>query len=239
MSLLLSWLAGRGRGRLRAARTVLEPPAERHYAEWARLREASRGHLVPYEPRWSDDELSRRAWRRRLVRYRRDRRQGTGEAYLVVRSADGALVGGVTLSNVRRGVTQSASVGYWIGLPYVRQGYASEALATVLAHGFETMGLHRVEAACMPRNLASVGVLEKAGFRREGLARRYLRIDGRWEDHILLAILADEFAVARARSGSRAADAEAPQAASAAGRHAEPVPQGHDVSRPWAARWSA
>jgi ribosomal-protein-alanine N-acetyltransferase len=123
-----------------------------------------------------------------------------GAAYFIERQGDRTLLGGVTLTNIRRGVTQSASVGYWIGLPYIRQGYTSDALAAMLRHAFEDLELNRVEAACMPSNRASLAVLERACFRQEGLARRYLKINGVFEDHILLARLRDDAPVAaRAR----------------------------------------
>jgi ribosomal-protein-alanine N-acetyltransferase len=192
MALTLRWLIGRTGPPLRQGRVLLVEPQLRHYEAWSLLRETSRRHLEPFEPAWAPDELSRPAFRRRLRRYRSDRRWGSGAAYLVERPADGTLLGGVTLTNIRRGVTQSASVGYWIGLPYIRQGYASDALAGMLRHAFEDLELNRVEAACMPSNHASLAVLERAGFRREGLARRYLRINGVFEDHLLLARLRDD-----------------------------------------------
>lgn len=186
----------------------LVEPRVGHYEAWSLLRETSRRHLEPFEPAWAADELSIAAYRRRLRRYRSDRHRGLGAAYLVVRVADGALLGGVTLSNIRRGVTQSAAVGYWIGLPYLRRGYASEALAAMLDHAFEDLELNRVEAACMPSNRASLAVLERAGFRREGLARRYLRINGVFEDHMLLARLREDAPVAlRPREASAGAPA--------------------------------
>jgi ribosomal-protein-alanine N-acetyltransferase len=189
MGLTLNRLFARSGPPLRSGDVLLVEPAARHYEAWSLLREASREHLEPFEPEWASDELSRGAFRRRLKRYRRDRWFGTGAAYLVERVADGALLGGVTLTNIRRGVTQSASVGYWIGLPFIRQGYASEALGAVLRYAFDDLELNRVEAACMPRNRASRGVLERAGFRQEGLARRYLMIRGVYEDHLLFARL--------------------------------------------------
>lgn len=181
---------------LRYGRVLLAEPDHRHYEAWSVLRETSRDHLQPFEPAWSADELSREAFRRRLKRYRVERRRGIGAAYLVERTEDGALLGGVTLTNIRRGVTQSASVGYWIGLPFIRQGYASEALQGALGYAFDNLGLNRVEAACMPRNRASIGVLRKAGFQNEGLARRYLMIRGTFEDHLLFARLKDDVALA-------------------------------------------
>lgn len=196
MGFSLNRLFARSEPPLRSGRVLLAEPAPRHYEAWSLLRETSRQHLVPFEPAWSPDELSRGAFRRRLRRYRLDRRRGVGAAYLVERAADGELLGGVTLTNIRRGVTQSASVGYWIGLPFIRQGYASEALAGALRYAFEELQLNRVEAACMPRNRASIGVLERAGFTHEGLARRYLMINGTFEDHLLFARLRDDVAIA-------------------------------------------
>ena len=197
---------------------VLVEPSARHYEAWSLLREASRHHLAPFEPAWAEDELSRGAFRRRLRRYRIDRRRGGGAAYFVERAGDRALLGGVTLTNIRGGVTQSASVGYWIGLPFVRQGYASDALMGILRYAFEELGLHRVEAACMPRNRASVGVLERGGFRQEGLARRYLMINGVYEDHLLFARLKDDVV-----SGERASEDRAGAAI------AHPLPDGQTL----------
>lgn len=221
MALGLAWLMGGGNSGLRGGRVVLEEPRRAHHSAWAELRDASRAHLVPFEPQWSADELTRQAFRRRLRRYRFDRRQGTGLPFFVFRASDHTLLGGVTLSNIRRGVTQTASVGYWVGQPFVRQGYTSEALGAVLRHAFQDLGLNRVEAACMPVNRASIGVLEKAGFRREGLARRYLRINGVFEDHLLFGRLRDD---AGHEAGIGGAPARAPALAeqSSASLHAQP-----------------
>jgi ribosomal-protein-alanine N-acetyltransferase len=196
MTLSLSRLFGRSGSPLRGSRVLLVEPDWQHYDDWWLLRETSRQHLEPFEPAWAADELSRQAFRRRLKRYRFDRRQGTGAAYFVVESKEGTLLGGLTLTNIRRGVTQSASLGYWIGLPFVRNGYASEAVGIALAHAFDGLGLNRVDAACMPANTASIAVLGRAGFRQEGLARSYLRINGVFEDHLLFGRLRSDRAIA-------------------------------------------
>ena len=122
----------------------------------------------------------------------KDMREDTGYAFFLFRDEDDSLVGGLTLSNVRRGVTQSCSLGYWVGAPFARQGYMTKGLRAIIPFVFETLRLHRLEAACLPKNTASIQLLEKAGFDNEGLARRYLRINGVWQDHILYAILEDE-----------------------------------------------
>lgn len=177
---------------VRGAGLCLRPPQLSDYPAWAALRAASRNHLVPFEPLWSPDELSRASFRGRLRRYQSDLKDDLGYALFIIRDHDGELLGGVTLSNVRRGVTQAASLGYWIGAPHARQGYMRRALSVLVPHAFDNLRLHRVEAACLPHNVASIRVLEGAGFSREGLARRYLRINGVWQDHILYALLGED-----------------------------------------------
>lgn len=170
---------------------MLRPPQATDYAAWAALRAASRDHLVPWEPTWSPDELSRTAFKQRLRYYVQEARDGTGYAFFVMRASDGVLLGGLSLSNVRRGVTQSASIGYWIGAPYACQGYMTAGVSAVLPFVFEFLGLHRLEAACLPNNAGSIKVLERNGFEREGIARSYLKINGVWQDHLLYARLAE------------------------------------------------
>jgi ribosomal-protein-alanine N-acetyltransferase len=170
----------------------LRHPAMGDYAAWAELRALSRHHLTIWEPQWSRDELSRSAFRRRLRQYQRELRDDQGYAFLIFRTGDATLLGGLSISNVRRGVSQAASVGYWIGLPHVRRGHMSDALKASLPFAFGTLGLHRLEAACLPHNVPSQRVLEKAGFKREGMARRYLKINGVWQDHDLFALLQDD-----------------------------------------------
>ena len=131
-------------------------------------------------------------FRRRLRRYQREIRNDLAYPFLVFRKADDVLMGGCTLTNVRRGVTQSAAVGYWIGERHARHGYMYAALKAMRPFVFELLGLHRLEAACIPENEASRNLLLKVGFREEGRARRYLQIGGEWRDHILFALLEDD-----------------------------------------------
>jgi ribosomal-protein-alanine N-acetyltransferase len=170
---------------------VLRGPVLADYAEWAALREQSRDFLTPWEPTWPDDDLTRAAFRRRIRRYAEDLRADQSYAFVIIRSSDNALVGGLTLANIRRGVAQAASLGYWMGKPYVRQGYMTAAVRTVIAFAFSTLRLHRLEAACIPTNNASIRLLEKTGFVREGYARDYLCINGIWQDHLLYGRLKD------------------------------------------------
>jgi [ribosomal protein S5]-alanine N-acetyltransferase len=181
--------------RLPASRVYLRPPEVADWAPWAELRAASRDFLTPWEPAWAADELTRASYRRRLRRLQRDARDDLAYAFFLFRRDGDALIGGLTLGNVRRGVTQSCSVGYWIGRPYARKGLMSEGLAAALPFVFEQLRLHRLEAACLPTNIASQGVLGRCGFQREGYARQYLRINGQWSDHLLFALLAEEWRV--------------------------------------------
>jgi [ribosomal protein S5]-alanine N-acetyltransferase len=170
----------------------LRYPQMPDYAAWAALRNESREFLAPWEPVWAADELSRSAFRRRIRRYQREIRGDLAYPFFVFRKVDNVLMGGCTLSNVRRGVTQSAALGYWIGERYARHGYMYAALTATLPFVFHVLALHRLEAACIPENEASRALLRKVGFREEGRARRYLQINGEWRDHVLFALLEDD-----------------------------------------------
>lgn len=170
---------------------VLRPPAVSDYTAWAELRALSRAHLTPWEPSWAHDDLSRLMYRRRMRAYARDMREDLGYTFFICDAASASLIGGITLSNVRRGSAQSASLGYWVGKPHSGRGRMKEAVQTLLPFAFSTLRLHRVEAASMPANVPSIRVLEASGFEREGTARGFLKINGQWEDHILFARLAD------------------------------------------------
>ena len=177
--------------RLVGERVYLRPPERGDWEAWATLRARSRAFLEPWEPSWPVDALSRLSFRSRVARYAEDWR--TDQAYnFFIFSHDGALVGGVGLSNVRRGVAETASLGYWIGEPYARQGLMTAALPLVLDFSFERLRLHRVEAACLPTNVPSRAVLARTGFHQEGYARQYLFIAGKWQDHLLFAILRED-----------------------------------------------
>lgn len=170
----------------------LRYPEMSDYRQWSKLRQQSWDFLAPWEPAWASDELSRAAFRRRLRRYAREIRNDLAYPFLVFRGHDGVLLGGCTISNVRRGVTQCAAIGYWIGEPYARQGRMFAALRVLLPFAFGALGLHRIEAACIPENEASRKLLRKLGFREEGRALRYLQINGQWRDHVLFGLLQDE-----------------------------------------------
>lgn len=177
---------------LHGEKLYLRAPDINDYDAWATLRVVSREHLQPWEPIWAEDSLSRDGFRRRLAWFERLRRQEHGEAYFIYQRRNDNLVGGITLSNIRRGASQCGELGYWIGKPFAGQGHMREALAVMLRHCFEVLKLHRIEAACLPENLPSRRLLDRAGFRSEGLLREYLKINGVWRDHQLYARLAND-----------------------------------------------
>lgn len=188
---LLDWIIDAGGPVVKGEGVTLRPPRGSDYEAWADLRRQSHAYLQPWEPTWPEDDLTRAAFRRRLAIYTREMDAGNAWPFFVFADADQALVGAITLSNIRRGVAEAGALGYWIGQPHAGRGRATAAVRAVVAHAFDELRLHRVEAACVPRNLASRRVLEKSGFGLEGRARAYLKINGAWSDHLLFGIVND------------------------------------------------
>jgi ribosomal-protein-alanine N-acetyltransferase len=182
---LLDWIAPESGLRVEGEGMWLRPPRAVDYQAWRDLRAESRAFLQPWEPTWPADDLSRAAFRRRLLAYARDREAGLAYPFFVFRASDDALTGGITLSNVRRGVAQMGSVGYWCGKPFTRQGLTLAAVRALCEFSFRTLALHRLEAACIPDNDPSRRLLARAGFAEEGFAQAYLKINGAWRDHVL------------------------------------------------------
>lgn len=178
--------------RLETERLTLRLPRHADFRAWAALRHQSRDFLTPWEPVWADDHLTRKSFTARVYWAQRSVNQGSAVPLFIFRRADDALLGAITLDNVRRGPAQSGTLGYWVGLPFVRQGYMREAIGGVCHYAFRAMDLSRLEAACLPENAASRGVLEKAGFKYEGVAQSYLQINGRWRNHVLYANLRND-----------------------------------------------
>ena len=182
----------RNEAELQTERLLMRPPQMRDFEQWARLRRDSREFLIPWEPKWSRDHLSSRAFRNRVIWAERSIRQGDAYPLFLFRQKDGQIVGGVTLSNIRRQPAQAGTLGYWVGEEFSMQGYMTEALVALREHAFSVLDLSRLEAACLPDNLASRRLLERCGFQYEGVAKAYLQIGGRWRDHVLYAALRED-----------------------------------------------
>ena len=178
--------------RIESERLVMRPPQHSDFRHWVALRSDSAEFLTPWEPAWSSDHLSRRAFTNRVYWASRSISAGTAVPLFLVRREDETLLGAITLDNVRRGPSQAATLGYWIGAPHARQGYMREAIRGLVGYAFETLDLSRIEAACLAENSASRGLLEKCGFKYEGVAQAYLQINGRWRNHVLYANLRND-----------------------------------------------
>ena len=174
---------------LRGDGVYLRPAIPGDFPEWSQLRASSRSFLEPWEPTWPDDDLTQTAFRRRLKRQEEDIARDEAYAFLIFDQTSEQLLGGVTLGGVRRGVSQTGTLASWMGAPHAGKGRMTRAVAATVEFAFGKLRLHRVEAACIPGNAPSIALLERNGFRREGYARGYLKIDGAWRDHVLFALV--------------------------------------------------
>ncbi|MBL4740206.1 MAG: GNAT family N-acetyltransferase [Sneathiella sp.] len=174
---------------IQSAVLYLRSPRLSDWKAWSSLRMESRQYLMPWEPSWGINTLSKSSFKARLRQYTKDAKADTGHAFFIFRKSDDQFIGGITLSNIRRGVAQTGTIGYWTGQRYARNGYMLEGLSLLLPELFNRFRLRRIEAACLPDNVPSASLLKKAGFRYEGRARQYLCINGAWQDHLLFAML--------------------------------------------------
>ncbi|MEY3842214.1 MAG: hypothetical protein RLZZ542_1324 [Pseudomonadota bacterium] len=189
---LLDWINEATGPVVKGQGVTLRPPRLSDHEAWAAERLASQAWLQPWEPLWPENDLTRAAFRRRLSIYAREMEAGNAWPFFIFADSDQSLVGAITLSNVRRGVAETGTLGYWIGRRYAGRGYATAAARAIVAWACQDLNLHRVEAACVPDNTASRRVLEKSGFHLEGKARAYLKINGVWADHLLFGLVNDE-----------------------------------------------
>lgn len=187
------WPASAGPLRVRGGLVRLRPARMRDGANWSRIRTAERENLEPWEPTaevgWGERHALS-AWPPMYSGLRGEARRGRMLPYVI--EVDGLFAGQLTIGNVAHGALRSAWIGYWVSREVTGLGVATGALALGLDHCFGPVGLHRVEATVRPENVASRTVLAKAGFREEGLLKRYLNVDGAWRDHLLVAITVEE-----------------------------------------------
>jgi len=182
--------------RLESPRVVLRAPRATDIPDLRSLLIRNADHLRPFSPSPppGTNPVGLTELGRSIGRHSRDWKAGAGYVFITsLRESREPIVGRVALTSVTRGPFQSAQLGYWIDAGYVGRGLISEAVDLVLGFAFDTLALHRVQAAVMPRNAPSRRILEKRRFREEGYAARYLRIAGRWEDHLLFALTAEEW----------------------------------------------
>jgi len=170
-------------------RLILRLPQHADFRAWSTLRYESQDFLSPWEPTWAPDHLSRKSFANRVYWSQRSVNEGTALPLFLVRRSDNQLMGAITLDPIRRGPAQTATMGYWIGQQFAREGYMSEAILALVHYAFVKLDLSRIESACLPDNVPSRGALEKCGFKYEGVAQAYLQINGRWRTHVLYSCL--------------------------------------------------
>lgn len=175
--------------RLVGEKVYLRPADITDWKEWTSLRHISEAFLQPWEPEWPKDATTRdfygRHWRRTTRRWQQDREY----ALMVFARDTNLLVGGITITDIRRNATHAGTIGYWTGMPYAGRGYMGEAARLAIDFAFKTLRLTRIEASCMPDNEPSLRLLRRVGMRKIGLARNYLRIGNKWRDHYLFELV--------------------------------------------------
>lgn len=188
----------RRRDTLKGERIELRPLKASDWDAWRAVRVASRDWLEPWEPLSEpgtpDPVEDAEAFKSRCGAWERQRHFDAAYGFGIFLRTGGTFLGEASLGSVQRGPFQSANVGYWIDEAHAGKGYMPEAVALLLRYAFEELGLHRVEAAIVPRNARSRRVTEKLGMREEGTSARFLQIRGVWEDHVRYAITAEEWA---------------------------------------------
>lgn len=173
-------------------RIILRHPNWADYDAWSDLRASNESYLIPWEPEWGPNHLSRASYKARLSRLKKWVSGDQAYAFHVFRADSDTLIGACNITHIERGSAQSAKLGYWIGEQFARNGFARAAVGRVSEFCFEKLGLHRIEAAVQEDNEASIKVLEAMGYRFEGKARGLLKIKGQWRDHLIYAKLSSD-----------------------------------------------
>lgn len=165
----------------------LATPGLDDFVSWRQARQSSRAHLQPFEPVWKEDVFHRTNFRRFVRQSEYDLGSDGGVVLFLKLASNDEVIGGINLRNIRRGSADMGTLGYWIAAEFGGAGRMKKAVGCVTDFGFRHYDLHRIEAACVPENLASAAVLLANGYREEGFAHSYLKINGAWRDHRLFA----------------------------------------------------
>lgn len=175
---------------LEGFRVAVKPPVFEDFDIWAQVRLKNQNDLIPFEPKWADDCHSEAYFIRRLKKQQKSRDAGTGAYFLIHHKANGTIIGGINLNDIRLGAARHASLGYWLDKDYQGQGYMHEAARLVIDYAFDVLKLERINAACLPDNEPSAKLLLSLGFEEEGFAKKYLQINGEQRDHRLFGLIA-------------------------------------------------
>lgn len=169
-------------------RIVLKPPCEADFDEWSLVRRKNQNHLKPFEPKWPKNCLGHDFFTRRLNRQDVEYKAGRGLYFLIHDKKTNHIIGGLNLNNIQMGAARHATLGYWIDQDYQGQGLMKEAITLLIGYAFKTLKLKRLNAACLPQNKRSINLLKSLDFEEEGFAKKYLQINGVWQDHVLFGL---------------------------------------------------
>lgn len=170
-------------------RVTLKAPCEADFDEWASVRHKNQYHLKPFEPEWPKNCLSRDFFMRRLERQDVEQKAGRGLYFLIHDKKIGHIIGGLNLNNIQMGAARQAFLGYWIDEDHQGQGLMKEAITLLIDYAFNKLQLKRLNAACLPHNDRSINLLKSLDFEEEGYAKKYLQINGAWQDHVLFGLI--------------------------------------------------
>ena len=165
---------------------VLKKPKKENWREWAELRQVSRKFLQPWEPTWPSNFLTKELFTKFINKIETALKKKISYNFFIFHKKTNNLMGGISLTNFKSEGYKSITIGYWMGEEYAGKGYMRDSLKIISNYCFTDLGLNRIEAACLPKNLSSKKVLLNVGFKVEGYAKKYLDINGKLEDHLLL-----------------------------------------------------
>lgn len=172
---------------------LVRPPREEDWPQWKAVREQNYDYLQPFEPLWPDNCLTERFYERSFLRQLKDWNEDKRYCFLIFDEDDETLIGGVNVNNVQRGVSQTASFGYWLAEDAQGRGYMVQALDLIIYFCFKVLKLHRVQISCMPHNTKSIKVAQRLGFTEEGFAKKYIKINDIWEDHKIFGLTIEDW----------------------------------------------
>ena len=167
----------------------LRPPEYKDWQEWSQLRKENMSYLKPWEPTWNIHELERSHFVKRVRFFEKLSINDEAYSFLIFEKPNFQLIGEININNIQRGVVQSCSIGYWISENKMGLGLMREAISLIKKFSFDELELHRIEAACLEKNQRSLNTLKKNHFNIEGFAKKYLKINGKWQDHVLLSCI--------------------------------------------------
>ena len=176
---------------LKTKKVELRGPNYSDFDQWRHLRENSKTFLELWEPKRGNDFFKRRAFNNRVKWAKKSSQAGQAYQFFIFDKFQ-TLLGSITIDNIRKDPSNAATLGYWLGKEYTGKGFMREAVLIIIDFSFTTLNISRLEAATLPENKSSRGLLERVGFKYEGVGQSYLEINGRWRNHVLYGLLRND-----------------------------------------------